>query len=544
VAVRGPRVACTVALFLGLAYAGPTAAARGRGKAGAPSPAASAAAQRIREGQKLMAQKRYPEACAKFEEARNADDKASTLVLLAKCNDKAGHPAAAYTEYQEAGERARGEKNKKLAKSADAGAKRMEKKLGWITITIAATADPSDVSLDGHHVTAFGTAIAVDPGSHTVAVNGPSRSPWSTTITVAAGDTESTAIPPDTGGGGGGAVASSAAPPPASESSSGSSGGGGGSASSSSSSSSSDDSSASGASHSSEPSGEASSSTGPSADADHPREAASSSDDDEPPPHHGVVAQVEELVMLYQEPTAANGPRGGGSSLTTLATLGYDFSPAVNAFFEIGFTHNAPPTNPSGFSLSNPMFGLRYLFSPSVTPLERFHFGPELGLVLPAGTGGDDAPDAGVAFANQRARALNPTLFDPAYFTFTGGLLGTVGAGPVDVGAEVAVDEAARVRGKTVNPDASKTRMRIGARVGARVIEHVEPYVDLRYYRYLSTPSFVSTDSTSADNLFAGLGVAFQLGPLRASIGYERAFDAPLVRDSLSVVIARVTIDF
>src|SRR5690606_2482220 len=92
--------------------------------------------------------------------------------------------------------------------------------------------------------------------------------------------------------------------------------------------------------------------------------------------------------------------------------------------------------------------------------------------------------------------------------------------------------------------DAAKTRIRVAAHGGYRIHRYVEPFVELRWFRFVSSPAFVEADSALADNLFAGIGVAATFTPLRAQLAYLRALEAPVSRDDFAVFAIRLGIDF
>ena len=66
---------------------------------------AAAAQALFEQGKKLMAEKKYAEACPKFEESQKLRPGIGTLFNLADCHEKVGKLTAAYQEFKEVVER-------------------------------------------------------------------------------------------------------------------------------------------------------------------------------------------------------------------------------------------------------------------------------------------------------------------------------------------------------------------------------------------------------------------------------------------------------
>ena len=85
---------------------------------------------------------------------------------------------------------------------------------------------------------------------------------------------------------------------------------------------------------------------------------------------------------------------------------------------------------------------------------------------------------------------------------------------------------------------------RIAAHGGYRVLPWLEPFVELRYFRFLSSNAAIEADHALSDNMYGGLGVGALLGPLRAQVAYLRALDPPLTRVNFNVFAVRLGADF
>ena len=163
-------------------------------------------------------------------------------------------------------------------------------------------------------------------------------------------------------------------------------------------------------------------------------------------------------------------------------------------------------------------------------------------MILPIGTGSGQDPAAGIALANLRARALHPTMFDPNFMTtYIGGIASTQHTRAVGR-LELFFDPSFKVN--DANDDKGKTRLRLAMHGGYRVLHWLEPFLELRYFRFLSSNAAIDADGALSDNMYGGLGIAAQLGPLRAQVAYLRALDPPLTRIDFNVFAIRIGADF
>ncbi|HEY1957074.1 MAG TPA: hypothetical protein VGH28_15750 [Polyangiaceae bacterium] len=162
----------------------------------AVSIAASAAAQSsaaiaeglFRDGKKLLEQKKYADACPKFEESARLDPSSGVELALGICYEGLGKTASAWGAYESAISLARRDNRKDRERAATVHASALEHKLSHVTIDV-----PAEVAkLDGLVIKEDGVAIGaaawadapVDPGSHTLDVAASGKKPWSTTFTV------------------------------------------------------------------------------------------------------------------------------------------------------------------------------------------------------------------------------------------------------------------------------------------------------------------------------------------------------------------------
>jgi serine/threonine-protein kinase len=143
----------------------------------------------FKEGKKLMADKRYSEACPKLEQSMKLDPGIGTELNIGKCYEDWGRIGKALVAYKKALDMAKEAKDKRvpqiqeLVDGLDSQAPRLT-----IKLPSGASADGVKVTLDGDVITTFGTALIVDPGPKTIE--------W----TVDDGPKKSKTVPVDRGG--------------------------------------------------------------------------------------------------------------------------------------------------------------------------------------------------------------------------------------------------------------------------------------------------------------------------------------------------------
>jgi hypothetical protein len=180
---------------LALALFGATAVAQ-------PSSTDIAIAEALyREARELMDQKKYEEACRKFEESNRLDPATGTLLNLAACHESAGLVASAWREYGEALLAARRDQREDRVVYAEERIRALEPKLSRLAILVPAevAVEGLEIRIDGALIRSAGWGVAapVDPGEHVIEATAPGRKPWSTRISVGAeADSKQVQVPP------------------------------------------------------------------------------------------------------------------------------------------------------------------------------------------------------------------------------------------------------------------------------------------------------------------------------------------------------------
>lgn len=138
-------------------------------------------------GRQLMAQKKYSQACPKFEDSEKQDPSPGTLLNLGECYEALGKTATAWARYESAATMAHAASRDQLEKLAINHANKLQGHLSKLTIKGPATPIAGlKVQLDKSDVgsASFGIAVAIDPGQHTIEASAPGYKSWSTEVTV------------------------------------------------------------------------------------------------------------------------------------------------------------------------------------------------------------------------------------------------------------------------------------------------------------------------------------------------------------------------
>lgn len=156
------------------------------------------AEQLFNQGRDLMKANQYAEACPKFEASLRYDPVLGTRLNLATCYEHLGKLASAWGLYRESIELARKAGDTRRAEFAQRQAAALEPRLPKLAIT-APPRPPAgfavkrgDTAVDAG---ALGVALYVDPGTHTIVASAPGFEPFTVTVTLVEGRTETLVIP-------------------------------------------------------------------------------------------------------------------------------------------------------------------------------------------------------------------------------------------------------------------------------------------------------------------------------------------------------------
>ncbi|MFL5303716.1 MAG: hypothetical protein ACJ8F1_00815 [Polyangia bacterium] len=264
------------------------------------------------------------------------------------------------------------------------------------------------------------------------------------------------------------------------------------------------------------------------------------------------VVRSDSSVAFYDTAGAS------GSTVATMLLGSYAVTSHLAPLLRLGFVQNqAPGAAPDGSSFINPIVGLTYARRAGSVRWAAFAGG-----TIPIGAGSGDHPDAGVAAANtaglQARSGMDNAMFAVNYFT------GIVGADVayvdhrLTVQAEATLFQLLRVHGDDAggqSSDAARTNSTMGLHAGYFLLPFLSVGAELRYQRWLSTPTRVvmgtksDIPSANKDTTTVAIGprAHFAVGRgmfLRPGISYARALDAPLSNSSYNMVQVDVPLVF
>lgn len=125
------------------------------------------------KGRALLAEKKYAEACAAFEQSLSLDFQMGTLYNIATCDEQIGKLASALKAYRKL---ARDDVNPQRKNASAAAITKLEKRVSKLVIAIAAKPNGLHVQLDGNLVDdELNVEIPVDLGSHVVVATVPGK---------------------------------------------------------------------------------------------------------------------------------------------------------------------------------------------------------------------------------------------------------------------------------------------------------------------------------------------------------------------------------
>lgn len=147
-----------------------------------PSTQAAAATAQFDKGRALIKEKKWPEACAAFEQSQKLDPQNGTLFNLAGCYTHIGKLASAWAAYKEL---AQVDTNDKRKKQSMKEALSLEKRLPKLVLKAGAPAPGLVVTLDGADVTGLlGSDSPIDLGTHQVHASAPKLKDFDQTVTI------------------------------------------------------------------------------------------------------------------------------------------------------------------------------------------------------------------------------------------------------------------------------------------------------------------------------------------------------------------------
>ncbi len=148
----------------------------------------AAALALFEDGKRLTNEGDYERGCPKLLASYNLVQKLGTLINLADCYERSGRTASAWVRFTEAATIAERAGQQERVDFASAHAAALAPRLSRVVITVVGPASEGlVVRRDGTVVeaAAFGTAVPVDPGPHTIDARAPHLQAWSTNVVIA-----------------------------------------------------------------------------------------------------------------------------------------------------------------------------------------------------------------------------------------------------------------------------------------------------------------------------------------------------------------------
>jgi hypothetical protein len=187
------RRALSLLVFAFALALAPTLAA----KPSSASSEAAAAQALFYEARALMQKGSYREACPKLEESLRLAPGLGTQFNLADCNEHLGKIATAWVSFLDVAAQAKATNQPTRETVAQKRAAALEARVPRLVVDVIEPPEGLELTHDGVVVgaAAWGTAVPVDPGSHTVAASAPGKRPWTTTVAAAEGEIARVEVP-------------------------------------------------------------------------------------------------------------------------------------------------------------------------------------------------------------------------------------------------------------------------------------------------------------------------------------------------------------
>ena len=162
---------------------------------------ANKADESFHAGRALLKDKRYADACPKFEESQRQDPASGTLLALAYCQELSGLLATSWTNYLAAAQLAEREGQADRQSAATEKARALSTRVSKLTVIV-----PGELlSMPGFHLqrdgieferASIGVPIPTDGGTHAFVASAPGRVAWSSTVTLFAEHDQKTLVLP------------------------------------------------------------------------------------------------------------------------------------------------------------------------------------------------------------------------------------------------------------------------------------------------------------------------------------------------------------
>jgi len=266
----------------------------------------------------------------------------------------------------------------------------------------------------------------------------------------------------------------------------------------------------------------------------------------------GNVVRWDTAVAMYK-------PKGADESGHTIASFllfAYKITEDMAPLLRLGVLNDKSPGDDAKTGLTNAAVG--FTWAPKISP--DMKFAAFLGVAIPIGAGGGNSPSTNAPTPGRgiyARSAMDNAMFAVNDLTVFPGLDFGYVAGGLPVQAEVTVLQLTRVKGDEVQKDKAKTNFTSGVHIGYFVFPELSFGGELRYQRWLSTPSFVEADEALPDDQQAGVRdcLTFAVGPrmhfkasesmsIHPGIAYARGLDNPMSDNDYNIIQIDVPVSF
>ena len=224
-----------------------------------------------------------------------------------------------------------------------------------------------------------------------------------------------------------------------------------------------------------------------------------------PPAPYSLPWQLRPVtaVNVVRSDTSVSFHELAGTSASTVAStllVSYKVLPRFAPVLRLAYIHNTPGSAPgTGNAVVNPLVGATSAFD--LAP--GLKVGVFLGFTLPIGQGGSaPAPmsaTAAAAAAGINARsAMDNALFAVNYFSAIPGVGIAYTRAGFTAQLEATLLQLVRVRNASVDRDRSRTNFTSGLHLGYFALPQLSFGGELRFQRWLSSPSFLRCGPTAA----------------------------------------------
>lgn len=178
---------CTTWLSLAAAFVATMLPARPAAAQNAQDKAAAEAL--FDEAKKLFLDKKFTEACPRFERSLKLDPGIGTRLYLADCYESSGRFASAWAMFREAAAAAKSAGQGDRETVARKRAADLEPKLFRLTLNVASPAPGLKVTRNDveERPETWNVSLPVDAGKYTITATAPGKKPWSGSVEIPAG---------------------------------------------------------------------------------------------------------------------------------------------------------------------------------------------------------------------------------------------------------------------------------------------------------------------------------------------------------------------